>query len=67
MAAVLMLSVAVFVGIVTIGRVLQLDCEDVHSVLGMNRLRRAYLDMQPELEPHFLTGCHDMTICKACW
>ena len=25
----------------------------------MNRLRRGYLDMHPELEPYFLTGCHD--------
>src|SRR6266542_1322404 len=58
-AAVLMLSVVVVVGGMTIGRVPQLNCEDLHSVLGMNRLRRDYLDLQPDLKPYFLTGCHD--------
>jgi hypothetical protein len=28
-------------------------------VMGMNRLRHAYLDMHPDLEPYFLTGSHD--------
>lgn len=27
--------------------------------MGMNRLRHAYLEMHPELEPYFLTGSHD--------
>jgi hypothetical protein len=25
----------------------------------MNRLRRAYLDLAPDLEPYFITGAHD--------
>jgi len=33
--------------------------EDVFLVMGMNRLRRAYLDIAPELEPHFITSGFD--------
>src|SRR3989442_8002639 len=28
-------------------------------VIGMNRLRHAYLELHPELEPHFITSQHD--------
>jgi hypothetical protein len=28
-------------------------------VIGMNRLRHAYLELAPELEPYFVTGHHD--------
>jgi hypothetical protein len=27
--------------------------------MGMNRLRRAYLELHPELEPYFMTASHD--------
>ena len=37
----------------------ELNREDLRAVLGMNRLRRGYLDMHPELEPYFVTDCHD--------
>jgi hypothetical protein len=58
-AAVLILSVVFFVGLVTIARLSALNCEDLRWVMGMNRLRRAYLEMHPELEPYFVTGSHD--------
>jgi hypothetical protein len=32
---------------------------DLMTVVGMNRLRRAYLDLAPELEPYFTTAHHD--------
>ena len=54
-----MLSVVLFVGVSTIVRLSELNRADLRSVLGMNRLRRAYLDMHPELEPYFLTDSHD--------
>lgn len=57
--AIPMLTVVVFVGVSTILRLSELNREDLRSVLGMNRLRRAYLDMQPELEPYFITDSHD--------
>ncbi|MDQ3412239.1 MAG: hypothetical protein M3509_08985 [Chloroflexota bacterium] len=33
--------------------------EDVWLVIGMNRLRHAYLELAPELEPYFMTAHHD--------
>ena len=58
-AAILILSVVVFVGLVTMGRIGALNIENVHWVAGMNRLRHAYLEMYPDLEPYFVTGTHD--------
>lgn len=58
-AAVVMLSVVLFVGIATVLRLSELNCEDMHSVCGMNRLRRGYADMQPELERYFVSGTYD--------
>ena len=57
--AIPLLSVVVFVGISTIGRLMQLNGDDFRWVIGMNRLRRAYLDLHPELEPYFITGVSD--------
>ena len=59
MAAILILTVVVFVGLVTIGRVGALNRENVRWVTGMNRLRHAYLEMYPDLEPYFVAGSHD--------
>lgn len=59
LAAVLLLSVVLFAGLATVGRLTTLNQEDLRCVIGMNRLRRAYLDLYPELESYFLTGSHD--------
>jgi hypothetical protein len=59
MAAILILAVVVFVGLVTIGRVGALNRENFRWVMGMNRLRHAYLEMYPDLEPYFVAGSHD--------
>jgi len=59
LAAVLLLSVVLFAGLATVGRLTTLNQEDLRCVLGMNRLRRAYLDLYPELEAYFLAGSHD--------
>ena len=58
-AAIPVLSVVLFVGVSTIVRLSELNREDLRSVLGMNRLRRGYLDMHPELEQYFVTDSHD--------
>jgi hypothetical protein len=58
-AAILILSIVLFVGLVTIGRLAALNREDLLWVMGMNRLRRAYLEMHPDLEPYFLTSSYD--------
>jgi hypothetical protein len=40
----------------TVIRLVQLNSVDVELVIGMNRLRRGYLDLAPELERYFVTG-----------
>jgi hypothetical protein len=51
--------VVLFVGGTTYVRLVEVNNEDVHWVYGMNRLRHAYLDMEPDLEPYFVTGYTD--------
>lgn len=58
-AGILILSIVVFTGIVTVIRIAQLNREDLRWVAGMNRLRHAYLELHPELEPYFVTGTSD--------
>src|SRR2546425_9958323 len=57
--AIPLLSVVVFTGVSTIGRLMQLNGDDFRWVVGMNRLRRAYVDLHPELEPYFITSGYD--------
>jgi hypothetical protein len=38
---------------------MMLNRDDYRWVVGMNRLRRAYLDLHPELEPNFVTSPYD--------
>jgi hypothetical protein len=58
-AAILILSVVLFVGLATVARLSTLNRDEFLSVLGMNRLRRAYLDEHPDLEPYLLAASHD--------
>src|SRR6266849_2891685 len=48
LVALLILSVVLFVGVATVGRLAALNREDGHWVMAMNRVRRGYLDMYPE-------------------
>ncbi|HEX9476869.1 MAG TPA: hypothetical protein VGA41_09430 [Candidatus Dormibacteraeota bacterium] len=57
--AIFMLSVVFFTGVATIGRLMMLNRDDYRWVVGMNRLRSAYLEMHPELEPNFITSPYD--------
>ena len=59
MFALLVLPVTLALGIGTLIRLGDAMTEDVWLVMGMNRLRHAYLDIAPDLEPYFLTGHHD--------
>jgi hypothetical protein len=54
--ALLVIPLLVVIGVATVLRLVQLNAEDVELVIGMNRLRRGYLDLAPELEPYFVTG-----------
>ncbi|OZC56430.1 MULTISPECIES: hypothetical protein [Nocardiaceae] len=55
----LVLPLVLLVGLSTYTRLLEADLEDLWLVIGMNRLRHAYLDLLPGLEPYFVTGYHD--------
>ena len=58
-AAILLLAIVFFVGMATIARIGHLNAEDAHWLMGMNRIRHAYLEMHPELGQYFVTGQHD--------
>lgn len=57
--AIFMLAVVFFVGVATIRRLQMLNLDDYTWVVGMNRLRHAYLELHPELEPYFITSQYD--------
>ena len=57
--ALLVLPVVLLVGLATFLRLGDANTDDFGLVLGMNRLRHAYLELAPELEPYFVTGRHD--------
>jgi hypothetical protein len=57
--AIPLLSVVLFAGIATISRLTALNRDDYRWVIGMNRLRHAYLELHPELEPYFIASPYD--------
>jgi uncharacterized membrane protein YeaQ/YmgE (transglycosylase-associated protein family) len=59
--ALLVLPVVLLVGMGTFFRLVEADIEDAWLVIGMNRLRHAYLELAPELEPYFVASHHDDT------
>ncbi len=54
--ALLVLPVVLFIGVATYVRLIDTQIEDAWLVFGMNRLRHAYIEIAPELEPYFVTG-----------
>jgi hypothetical protein len=57
--ALVLLPVVFFLGVATVARLGQVNWEDAVWVQGMNRIRHAYLELAPELEPYFVTSKHD--------
>jgi hypothetical protein len=57
--ALVLLPVVYFVGLTTLIRLGQVNFEDALWVQGMNRIRHAYLELEPELEPYFVTSRYD--------
>jgi len=57
--ALVLLPVVFFLGVTTIVRLGQINWEDGVWVQGMNRIRNAYHDLAPELEPYFVTSRYD--------
>lgn len=48
-----------YIGAATVGRLLEASAEELQCVRGMNRIRHAYREMVPGLEPYFVSGFHD--------
>jgi hypothetical protein len=57
--ALVLLPVVFFLGVATFIRLIQVNWEDACWVQGMNRIRHAYLELAPELEPYFVTSRYD--------
>ena len=57
--ALLVLPVVLFVGIATFLRMAAVNHHDALAVVGMNRIRAAYLELAPDLRPYFVMGVHD--------
>ncbi|MCT9871097.1 hypothetical protein [Paenarthrobacter aurescens] len=57
--ALTVLSIDLVVGLLTHVRVMSVGMEDLMYVLAMNRLRAAYLDLDPGIRPYLMAGFHD--------
>jgi hypothetical protein len=57
--ALVLLPIVFLLGIGAYARLVQINTEEFQLVLAMNRLRRAYMEVEPGLEPYFTTGHHD--------
>jgi hypothetical protein len=57
--ALVLLPVVFFLGLAAYARLVQINAEELQLVLAMNRLRHAYLEIEPGLERYFTTGHHD--------
>ena len=57
--ALVLLPVVLLLGIAAYVRMVQINTEEFQLVLAMNRLRRAYLVLEPGLERYLTTGHHD--------
>lgn len=57
--ALLVLPIVLLVGVATVTRLGDANTDDFGLVIGMNRLRHAYLELAPDLEPYFVTAHHD--------
>ena len=57
--ALVLLPVVLLLGIATYVRLLRINVEEFQLVLAMNRLRNAYLRIEPGLEPYLTASHHD--------
>lgn len=57
--AAIILGFDLFIGLATLGRVASASNEDLRCIAGMNRIRNAYLEIAPGLEPYFISSRYD--------
>jgi hypothetical protein len=53
------LALDLFVGLATLGRITGASMEEFHALQGMNRIRHAYLEMVPTLDPYLSGSPYD--------
>lgn len=58
-SAIAVLAIVVIIGQLTQVRVINVGTEDLMYVLAMNRMRAAYVDIDPGIEPYFMASTHD--------
>jgi hypothetical protein len=56
---VVLLIADLYIGAATVGRLFDASREELECVRGMNRIRHAYREILPDLEPYFISGFHD--------
>ena len=57
--ALVIFPIVLFLGITTYVRLVRINLNDSYLVAATNRLRRAYVEMAPEIEPYLTSGTHD--------
>ena len=57
--ALVVLGMVIMIGTLTQIRVVNASNEDLAHVIGMNRLRAAYLELDPDIERYLVTSAHD--------
>jgi hypothetical protein len=58
-AVLLLAPLVLLLGVTTYIRLVQINLEDAFAIVAINRLRHAYIRMEPELAPFLSTGWHD--------
>jgi hypothetical protein len=54
-----LLAVDLVIGLATVGRMLDTSIDDVRAIAGMNRIRNAYVQIAPVVQPFLITSIHD--------
>ncbi len=57
--AALLLIADLFIGAATAGRLISASREELQAIRGMNRIRHAYREIVPGVEPYFITSFYD--------
>jgi hypothetical protein len=57
--ALVLLPIVLLLGVATYVRLVRINTEEFQLILAMNRLRNAYLKIEPGLAPYFTTSHHD--------
>jgi len=59
--ALVLIPILLFLGITTYVRLVRINLHDSYIVAAMNRVRRAYVDIAPEIAPYLTSGTTDDT------